>query len=295
MMEIRKLCDRLEEHRLFGDERRFVVLGLHSSLDSNAQRAIFRKYPPGIVKIVVSTNIAETSITIDEITHVVDTGRVKEMQYNAEKRMAHLCETWCSQASSKQRRGRAGRTKEGVCYKLFSRQLHEQVMQPYQLPEIKRVPLEDLTLQIMLNGSQPVGFLRKAMDPPDAEAVRAAIDNLLELGAIAISGSGSADTLQCELTPLGFHLAHIPVEPRIGKMLIFGCIFGVLPPLLTVAAACKFTSNPPACDSWAYFDRLLVIPGAGKSPFNAPMGKQADADSKPPSQPAVACQVWTFF
>ena len=139
------------------------MLGLHSSLDSNAQRAIFRKYPPGIVKVVVATNIAETSITIDEITHVVDTGRVKEMRYNAETRMAHLCETWCSRASSKQRRGRAGRTKEGVCYKLFSRQLHEQVMQPYQLPEIKRVPLEDLTLQIMLNGSQ-VNFALKMMN-----------------------------------------------------------------------------------------------------------------------------------
>ena len=159
-----------------------------------------------------------------------------------------------------QRRGRAGRTKEGVCYKLFSRQLHEDVMAPYQLPEIKRVPLEDLTLQIMLGGSQPVGFLRKALDPPAAEAVSAAIHNLQELGAIATTsflngGSGTgggasaaqsaaaAAAVQCELTPLGFHLAHIPVEPRIGKMLIFGCIFGVLPPLLTIAAAWAVSKN----------------------------------------------------
>jgi HrpA-like RNA helicase len=80
MMEIRKLCDMLSESRAFSDSKRYAVLGLHSSLDSQAQRAIFRRYPPGVIKIVVSTNIAETSITIDEITHVVDCGRVKEMQ-----------------------------------------------------------------------------------------------------------------------------------------------------------------------------------------------------------------------
>ena len=80
MMEIRKLCDMLAESRAFSDSKRYVILGLHSSLDSQAQRAIFRRYPPGMIKIVVSTNIAETSITIDEITHVVDCGRVKEMR-----------------------------------------------------------------------------------------------------------------------------------------------------------------------------------------------------------------------
>lgn len=80
MMEIRKLCDMLSESKAFSDSRRYIILGLHSSLDSQAQRAIFRRCPPGVIKIVVSTNIAETSITIDEITHVVDCGRVKEMQ-----------------------------------------------------------------------------------------------------------------------------------------------------------------------------------------------------------------------
>lgn len=123
-------------------------------------------------------------------------------------------------------------------------------MAPYQLPEIKRVPLEDLTLQILLGGSQPATFLMKALDPPSTEAISAAIHNLNQLGAIAtvpknvgsaireVAGVSSTETAtQCELTPLGFHLAHIPVEPRVGKMLIFGCIFGVLPPLLTIAAA----------------------------------------------------------
>lgn len=175
---------------------------------------------------------------------------------NPDKRMAHLCETWCSQASVKQRRGRAGRTREGVCYKLFSRQVHEDVMAPYQLPEIKRVPLEDLTLQILLKGSQPAAFLSKALDPPAPEAIRAAVHNLHELGAIATTtttgesgGTLSCETaVQCELTPLGFHLAHIPVEPRVGKMLIFGCIFGVLPPLLTIAAAwCVCTHTLDLC------------------------------------------------
>lgn len=71
------------------------MLPLHSSLNSQAQRAVFRKYPAGVVKIVIATNIAETSITIEEVTHVIDTGRVKEMRFDPERRMAHLCECWC--------------------------------------------------------------------------------------------------------------------------------------------------------------------------------------------------------
>jgi ATP-dependent RNA helicase DHX57 len=178
--------------------------------------------------------------------------------------MAHLCETWCSQASAKQRRGRAGRTKEGVCYKLFSRQVHEDVMAPYQLPEIKRVPLEDLMLQILLSGSQPAAFLMKALDPPAPEAVRSAVHNLHELGAIVTTTTTAPDTAaQCELTPLGFHLAHIPVEPRVGKMLIFGCIFGVLPPLLTIAAAwCVSTRTLPIGGRFCFASGWVLIPAA---------------------------------
>ena len=104
--------------------------------------------------------------------------------------MRHLCETWCSQASARQRRGRAGRTREGVCFKLFSRQLHDKQMAPYQLPEIKRVPLEDLVLQVMLGERQPGPFLRKAMDPPEASDINAALRDLCELGAIVTTRGG---------------------------------------------------------------------------------------------------------
>lgn len=231
---------------------------------------------------------------------------------NPDKRMAHLCETWCSQASAKQRRGRAGRTREGVCYKLFSRQVHEDVMAPYQLPEIKRVPLEDLTLQILLKGSQPAAFLSKALDPPASDAIRAAVHNLHELGAIAtttntspgIGGtSSSSAAMLCELTPLGFHLAHIPVEPRVGKMLIFGCIFGVLPPLLTIAAAwCVCTLTLDLCtiffqfSIWAIMaaDRCrLVSTGQGSRLLTRRLGsRQTPID---PSENSLARHILTIL
>jgi HrpA-like RNA helicase len=183
------------------------------------------------------------------VTHVVDSGRVKEMRYNPTKRMAQLKECWCSQAAARQRRGRAGRTREGVCYKLYSRALHAETMQLHQLPEIMRVPLEDLVLQLLLADAQPAAFLRKAMDPPTPVAVAAALHNLEELGAITTSpssgpASAGAGQVHCELTPLGFHLAHIPVEPRVGKMLVFAAIFGVLPPVLTIAAAVRSSCTP---------------------------------------------------
>ena len=118
-------------------------------------------------KVVVATNVAETSITIEGIVYVIDAGRVKETQYEAANNMMHLVETWASRASCKQRRGRAGRTRPGQCFKLFTRKTEATKMQAQQVPELLRTPLEQLCLQVKSMGKEDVkAFLQRAIDPP---------------------------------------------------------------------------------------------------------------------------------
>jgi ATP-dependent RNA helicase DHX57 len=182
LMEIKKVIEACAGNsyiqKATGDGQ--YLIGLHSSLSTAEQRVIFDRPPPNFRKIVVATNIAETSITIDDVVYVVDAGRAKENTYNPLTKMQMLLEGWVSRASAKQRRGRAGRVRPGQCFRLFTRHKHDVRMAEFQLPEIRRVPLEGLCLQIKLQRMEGgvAGFLAKALEPPDKEAVQAAIENL---------------------------------------------------------------------------------------------------------------------
>jgi HrpA-like RNA helicase len=249
MGEITKLNERLRENGAF---RSLHVIPLHSEFSSKDQKQIFEPPPAGKRKVVLATNIAETSITIEDVTVVIDTGRVKEMRYDGQKRLAVLEETWVSQASGVQRMGRAGRTRPGVAFRLYSRALHDTLFKAQTTPEIRRVPLEDLILQIeLLQLGTPEVFLSKAVTPPKPTAIAAALLNLHELAAIEPNGQGGL-----MLTPLGFHLSMLPIDVRLGKMLVYACVLQCVEPILTIAAT---MSN--------------------KSPFQAPFGKQQQADA----------------
>jgi ATP-dependent RNA helicase DHX57 len=153
------------------------IFSLHSALATEDQTRVFQKPPDGVRKIILATNIAETSITIDDVKWVVDAGRVKENQYNDSTHMQALVEVWTSRASAKQRRGRAGRVSPGHCVRLFSRHVHDNVMKDHQIPEILRVPLEGLVLQVKLlrvaegPGRSVEQFLDLALEPPSSAAV----------------------------------------------------------------------------------------------------------------------------
>ncbi len=191
-------------------------LGMHSSLSIEDQRSAFRPPPPPKTwKIVASTNVAEASITIPDITHVIDSGRVKELGHNPTTGLYSLVEVWGSQASAMQRSGRAGRVGPGTCWRLYPR-LMEKRMLPYNIPEMLRVPLEDLLLQgIVLNAEPPesdvvaasaggssIGegiissndpreILSKAMDPPTQIALDMALHNLVQLQACRIANQNN--------------------------------------------------------------------------------------------------------
>eukprot|EP00250_Pteridium_aquilinum_P016365 c23068_g1_i2 orf=55-3354(+) len=242
--------------------RNMIILPLHSQLPAGEQRSAFARAPAGLRKVVLATNIAETSVTIDDVVYVVDSGKMKEKQFDSSRNMNILRVQWTSQASARQRQGRAGRVRAGFCFRLYTSQVFWS-MREHQVPEMQRVPLEELCLQIKAlatpsatettlppgvpsTHSDIVTFLSKALQPPNVHAVHSAVKLLQDLGAI------DQDE---DLTALGRTLAKLAVPPRFGKMLIYGALLGCLEPLLTIAAAACF-----------------------RDPFVAPINKREEAD-----------------
>ncbi|XP_040903077.1 probable ATP-dependent RNA helicase DHX34 [Toxotes jaculatrix] len=211
--------------------RRWIVLPLHSTLSLAQQDKVFDIAPPGVRKCIISTNIAETSVTIDGVRFVVDSGKVKEMSFDPKAKMQRLQEFWISRASSEQRKGRAGRTGPGVCYRLYAESDYD-AFASYPVPEIHRVALDSLVLQMksMCLGD-PLSFV--FIDPPPAASIQTAVTYLKEQGALDSLG---------ELTSIGKLLAQLPVDVVIGKMLVLGSLLNLVEPVLTVAAALSVQS-----------------------------------------------------
>uniref|UniRef100_A0A7N0V4Q0 RNA helicase n=3 Tax=Kalanchoe fedtschenkoi TaxID=63787 RepID=A0A7N0V4Q0_KALFE len=254
--DISKLHDRVKENYFLRDPK-FLVLPVHGSMPTINQREIFERPPPNVRKIVLATNIAESSITIDDVVYVIDCGKAKETSYDALNKLACLLPSWISKASARQRRGRAGRVQPGVCYRLYPQLVHD-AMPDYQLPEILRTPLQELCLHIKSLQLGSIGsFLAKALQPPDALSVQNAIELLKTIGALDD---------QEELTPLGRHLSTIPLDPNIGKMLLIGSVFQCLDPALTIAAAL-----------------------AHRDPFVLPLNRKEEADAAKRSFAGDSC------
>ncbi|KAL3905902.1 MAG: hypothetical protein SGILL_009491, partial [Bacillariaceae sp.] len=228
--EIRSLSDRLSAHRRFGDTSKFSIIPLHSKLSSADQRKAFIAPKQGVRKIVVATNIAETSVTIPDVVVVIDCGRERELRRNKRTSTSILVTDFCSKASVKQRQGRAGRVQPGLCLKLFSSRKAES-MKAVSEPELKRVPLEEVCLSILAGSmsNSCEDFLGQAPQPPEASSVQAALEVLEEVGAIK-------QEKETALTSLGRHLARLPVDVRLGKLLILGSLFKCLDKTLTIAA-----------------------------------------------------------
>ncbi|XP_068226643.1 probable ATP-dependent RNA helicase DHX34 [Palaemon carinicauda] len=210
---------------------RWIVLPLHSTLSVTEQEKVFDMPPEGVRKCIVSTNIAETSVTIDGVRFVVDSGKVKEMSYDALSKMQKLKEFWISQASAEQRKGRAGRTGPGTCFRLYSEEEYNSFIQ-YSTPEIQRVPLDSLTLQMISMGLPDVRLF-PFIEPPAPESLENSVTALKAQGALTdVEG----------LTTIGKLLAQLPVDVSLGKMLIMGSLFHQVDPVLSLAAAMSVQS-----------------------------------------------------
>ncbi len=186
------------------------VMTLHGSLPLEAQMAVLK--PSTERKIIFSTNIAETSLTIDGVTTVIDSGLVRQASYDAQRGIDQLDLIPISQAAAEQRAGRAGRTAPGVCIRLWP-ELQTKHLRDFEIPEIMRVDLTQSVLMLYAwdrHGPREFDFFEK----PPVERLDAAVELLRELGALAPMAGG------LRLTPLGRKLLELPLHPRLGRLLL---------------------------------------------------------------------------
>ncbi|XP_017778938.1 PREDICTED: ATP-dependent RNA helicase DHX36-like [Nicrophorus vespilloides] len=203
-----------------------MVLCLHSRLQDSEQRLIFSKSPPGVRKVILATNIAETSVTVDDVVYVIDTGIQKEKRFDVEKGIACIDNHWISKASMAQRKGRAGRVKPGESFHLYPKSKYNEFID-YSLPEILRTSLTKIVLdgKVFSNNMIATEFLSELLSPPEESAVLKAVDELKELELL--------DDNEC-LTPLGRVLSDFQLEPNLGKALVNSVIFKCVTPIVDV-------------------------------------------------------------
>lgn len=232
--EIRQLNDILLGHPIFSSNA-WRVHALHSTFSTDEQQAAFEIPPEGMRKLVIATNIAETGITIPDITCVVDCGKHREMRYDERRQISKLTQSFISRANAKQRRGRAGRVQEGICFHLFTKHRFDTLMMEQQTPEMLRLSLQELVMRVKICKLGDIEeALAQALDPPSSKNVRRAVDALIEVGAL---------NAKEQLTSLGSQLAKLPLDAQLGKLVLYGAVFGCLDLTLTVAAT--LTSKSP--------------------------------------------------
>lgn len=201
-------------------------LPLYAGLSTEQQLYVFDKAPEKTRKVVFSTNIAEASVTIDGIIHVIDCGFVKQRAYNPKTGIETLTATPVSKASASQRAGRAGRTKPGKCFRLYTEGSF-QMLPEANVPEIQRSNLAPVILQLKALGIDNVVRF-DFFSPPPSELMSKALELLYALGAL--------DEYAKLTRPLGFRMAELAVEPMMAKTLLSAPSFGCTSEILTIAA-----------------------------------------------------------
>ncbi|KAK6455998.1 P-loop containing nucleoside triphosphate hydrolase protein [Scheffersomyces xylosifermentans] len=226
--EIDTGCEALfERMKVLGDTvPELIILPVYSALPSEMQSRIFEPTPVGSRKVILATNIAETSITIDGIYYVVDPGFVKLNAYDSKLGMDSLIVSPISQAQANQRSGRAGRTGPGKCYRLYTETAYKNEMLPNSIPEIQR---QNLSLTILMLKAMGINDLLnfEFMDPPPANTMLTALQDLYTLSALDDDGF---------LTELGRKMADFPMEPALAKTLITSAEFDCSEEILNIVA-----------------------------------------------------------
>uniref|UniRef100_A0A3P8T4E5 ATP-dependent RNA helicase DHX33 n=1 Tax=Amphiprion percula TaxID=161767 RepID=A0A3P8T4E5_AMPPE len=218
-----------------------VVIPLYASLPPAQQLRVFQPAPKGCRKVILSTNIAETSVTISGIKYVIDTGMVKAKRFNPDSGLEVLAVQRVSKAQAWQRAGRAGREDSGSCYRLYTEQEFDNLI-PMTVPEIQRCNLASVMLHLMTLGIPDVMNF-DFMSKPSPEAVRAAVEHLELLGAVERKEG------QVSLTALGKKMASFPLEPRYAKTILLSPDYCCSEEVLSIVSLLSVDSvlyNPPA-------------------------------------------------
>nr|XP_060611008.1 ATP-dependent RNA helicase TDRD9 [Anolis sagrei ordinatus] len=219
--------------------RRLQVYPLHSSITLEEQTNVFLAPVPGYRKILLSTNIAESSVTVPDVKYVIDFCLARTLVCDEDTNYQSLRLCWASKSSCNQRKGRAGRVSKGYCYRLVRKDFWTRCIPETSVPEMMRCPLETTVLKVkLLNMGEPRALLATALSPPSICDIEQTILRLKEIGALAVDvHSEEQNPYDGELTFLGRVLADLPVDQHLGKLIVLGHVFGCLDECLIIAAA----------------------------------------------------------
>ncbi|NXN95926.1 TDRD9 helicase, partial [Rhinopomastus cyanomelas] len=217
-------------------KRRWQVYPLHSYVTLEEQSNVFLTAVPGYRKVILSTNIAESAITVPDVKYIIDFCLVKTLVCDEETNYQSLRLCWASKMNCNQRKGRAGRVSEGYCYRLVYKYFWTKFIPEKSVPEILRCPLGNTVLKVkMLDMGEPKDLLAAALSPPSIGDIECTILQLKELGAL--TACVQENPHDGELTFLGRVLARLPVDLHLGKLIVLGHVFGCLEESLIIAAA----------------------------------------------------------
>ncbi|KAL0106287.1 hypothetical protein PUN28_016183 [Cardiocondyla obscurior] len=211
---------------------------LHSLVsDDNEQNRVFQKPPDKYRRIILSTNIAESSITVPDVKYVIDFCLVKLLVANPTTYYQSLQLSWASKANCIQRAGRTGRVTDGRVFRLIPKAFYDNILEEYSVPEILRAPLANVVLRTkLLDLDEPRIILSHSLDPPSLSNIANTILNLKEVGAL-VDEDDSYQLFDGKLTKIGEIMAHLPFNIRISKLILLGYIFGVLRDAIILAAS----------------------------------------------------------
>lgn len=205
------------------------IVRCYSLMTADAQRDVFEPPPSGYRKVILTTNIAESSITVPDVSYVIDFCLTKVLVTDTATNFSSLRLVWASKANCRQRAGRVGRLRSGRVYRMVTKAFYQQQMQEFGIPEMLRQPLQNSVLRAKeLGMGSPVDILALALSPPNLSDIQNTILLLKEVGALFPTVDGVYDEKDGDITFWGTIMSHLPIDTRLGRLIILGFVFNLL-------------------------------------------------------------------
>uniref|UniRef100_A0A1I8QEN2 Probable ATP-dependent RNA helicase spindle-E n=1 Tax=Stomoxys calcitrans TaxID=35570 RepID=A0A1I8QEN2_STOCA len=256
------------------DKVKLWCIRLHSVVSPEEQVKVFHRPPKGYRKVILATNIAESSITVPDVKYVIDFCLTKVLVTDSSTNFTTLQLNWASKANCRQRSGRAGRVMNGRVYRLVPRAFYKDYLDEFSIPEMLRCPLENVVLKAkLLDMGSPPCVLGLAMNPPILSDIQNTILTLKELGALYKCTEGVYKTDDGDLSYIGRIMANLPLDIRLSRLIVFGYIFSALEDTIIIAAGLSVRSifRPgnfkQLGELKAYIQKLKWVDGSGSDLF----------------------------
>ncbi|XP_031628409.1 probable ATP-dependent RNA helicase spindle-E [Contarinia nasturtii] len=272
IFEIKQMYQYLEDWSMINGETRLLRIVMHSTGDPLLTDLAMRQSDKNTRKIILATNIAESSITVPDVKYIIDFCLTRNLVVNKVTSFPSLQLAWASRDNCEQRAGRTGRVRNGWCFRLVSKRFYEREMRQSAKAELVTSPLENIILKTkQLNLGSPEEVLALALDKPYLDEIHNAVLRLKEMGAMLTTVNGKPAIRDGDITYIGEIMSRLPIDVKLSKMIALGYCFGVLEECTIIAAALNCSKNMFTYNRTmgvdAYTKRLEFADGSGSDLF----------------------------